>query len=60
MMTPRGHIYMRKDFFKFTSHREIDKRKIKQGLESFIQEQFGIDGRWTDLAQKILTERRQR
>ena len=60
MMTPRGHIYLRKDFFKFTSHREIDKRKIKHGVESFVQQQFGIDGRWTDLAQKILAERRHR
>jgi arylamine N-acetyltransferase len=58
MMTSRGHIYLRKDFFKFTSHREVDKRRLKDDIESFVQENFGIDGRWTDLARKILAERR--
>lgn len=59
MMTPRGHIYLRKDFFKFTSHREVDKRRLTHDVESFVQQNFGIDGRWTNLAEKILAERRQ-
>lgn len=58
MMTPRGHIYLRKDFFKFTSRTTVSKRKLKSGVEALICEQFGIDGRWTDLAQKVLKERR--
>jgi hypothetical protein len=60
MMTSSGHIYLRKDFFKFTSHSEVDKRRLKRDIESFVQENFGIDCQWTDLARKILAERRHR
>ncbi len=59
MMTPEGHIYLRKDFFKFTSHQTVSKRRLKYDIETFVQENFGIDGQWTDLAQKLLAERRQ-
>lgn len=59
-MTPRGHIYLRKDFFKFTSRENIDKRKVKQGVERLIQEEFGIGGDFTRAAQQILAARRGR
>jgi len=58
-MTPRGHIYLRKDFFKFTSRESIDKRKVKQGVERLIQEEFGIGGDFTRAAHKILAARRE-
>ena len=58
-MTPRGHIYLRKDFFKFTSRESIDKRKVKQDVERLIREEFGIDGDFTRAAQKILAARRE-
>ena len=60
MMTTQGHIYFRKDFFKFTSQRTITKRKLKHDIERFIQEEFGIAGEWTDLARKALEEVRAR
>jgi arylamine N-acetyltransferase len=58
-MTPRGHIYLRKDFFKFTSREGIDTRKIKQGVEQLIEEEFGIGGDFTRAARQILAERRE-
>jgi arylamine N-acetyltransferase len=58
MMTPRGHLYLRKDFFKFASRTTVSKSKLKGGVEAFICEHFGIDRRWTDLAQQVLEERR--
>jgi arylamine N-acetyltransferase len=59
-MTRRGHIYFRKDFYKFTSPEAIDKRRLKDGIESFIADEFGIDPAMTDLAQRLLRERRAR
>ncbi|MFH1312098.1 MAG: arylamine N-acetyltransferase [Candidatus Eisenbacteria bacterium] len=58
MMTPQGHIYFRRDFFKFTSRGTISKRRLKDGVESVIREEFGISGEWTELAQRLLMERR--
>jgi arylamine N-acetyltransferase len=58
MMTQQGHIYFRRDFFKFTSRRTITKRRLKRDIEAFIREEFGIDGEWTELAQRLLNERR--
>lgn len=57
-MTSGGHIYLRKDFFKFTSQRGISKRRLKHDIETFIQQEFGIAGEWTEIAQDILRERR--
>ena len=58
MMTPKGHIYLRRDFFKFTSRGTITKRKLKGDVESVIREEFGIGGEWTELAERLLNERR--
>ncbi len=58
-MTPRGHVYFRKDFFKFTSRESIDKRKVKQGVERLIQEEFGIGAEFAEAARKILAARRE-
>ena len=58
MMTPQGHIYLRRDFFKFTSRGTISKRKLKHDIESTIRQEFGISGEWTELAQRLLVERR--
>jgi arylamine N-acetyltransferase len=59
-MTRRGHIYFRKDFYKFTSPEAIDKRRLKDGVEAFIADEFGIDPAMTDLARRLLRERRAR
>jgi arylamine N-acetyltransferase len=58
-MTPRGHVYLRKDFFKFTSPEGIAKRKVKQGIERLIEEEFGIGSEFTRTAQEILARRRE-
>ena len=66
-MTPRGHIYLRKDFFKFTSPTSVEKRHLAGGRERLIEQEFGIGGQWVEMAQKVLDgqrrlalERRQR
>lgn len=59
-MTPRGHVYLRKDFFKFTSPTSVEKRRLKQGRERLVEEEFGIGAEWVEFAQKILDERRAR
>ena len=56
-MTSGGHIYLRKDFFKFTSRDGISKRRLKHDIETFIQQEFGIDGQWTEIARDILRQR---
>jgi arylamine N-acetyltransferase len=53
-MTARGHVYLRKDFFKFTSRASVDKRRVSQGRERLIEQEFGIAAEWADLAQKLL------
>jgi arylamine N-acetyltransferase len=58
MMTPRGHIYIRRDFFKFTGRGTITKRKLKGDVESVIRREFGIGGEWTELAQRLLEKRK--
>jgi arylamine N-acetyltransferase len=58
-MTPRGHIYLRKDFFKFTSRESIDKRKVKRDVERLIREEFGIGVDFTRAAREILAARRE-
>ena len=57
-MTPRGHIYLRKDFFKFTSPTSIEKRRVAGGCERLIEEEFGIGAQWADLARSILDAKR--
>lgn len=57
-MTESGHIYLRKDFFKFTSRKSIEKRKVRQGVEKIIQDEFGIAGDYVRAAGRILAERR--
>jgi arylamine N-acetyltransferase len=56
-MTPRGHIYLRKDFFKFTSPTSIEKRRIASGRERFIEQEFGIGAGWVEAAQRLLDSR---
>jgi arylamine N-acetyltransferase len=58
-MTPRGHIYLRKDFFKFSSRDGVEKRKVRDEVERLIEEEFGIRGEFTKVAQEILTKRRE-
>jgi arylamine N-acetyltransferase len=58
-MTPQGHIYLRKDFFKFTSREGIEKRKVKHDIERVIEEEFGIGSEFTRTAQDILARRRE-
>jgi arylamine N-acetyltransferase len=57
-MTPRGHIYLRKDFFKFTSRGAVKKCKVAGGIHGFIEENFGIKGEWIGIAQEVLGSRR--
>jgi arylamine N-acetyltransferase len=58
-MTPRGHIYIRKDFFKFTSPTAIEKRRLASGgRERLIEQEFGIAGEWVEAAQQILDTQR--
>ena len=57
-MTPRGHIYLRKDFFKFTSPTAVEKRRLAGGRERLIEQEFGIRGEWVEIAQKVLDEKR--
>jgi arylamine N-acetyltransferase len=58
-MTSRGHIYFRKDFFKFTSRETVDKRRVKGGVEHLIEEEFGIGGDFARAARKIVDARRE-
>jgi arylamine N-acetyltransferase len=57
-MTDRGHIYFRKDFFKFSSRDSVDKRRLAGGIEGFVREEFGIAEEWTARAREILEGRR--
>ncbi len=57
-LTPAGHLYLRKDFFKFTSRSGISKGYLKQGLHGFVSNEFGIDARWVDYALALLEKRR--
>ena len=57
-MTDRGHIYLRKDFFKFSSRDSVDKRKLTGNIERFVEDEFGIGEEWTARAREILRERR--
>lgn len=59
-MTPRGLIYLRKDFFKFTSPTSVEKRRLKQGRERLVEQEFGIAAEWVELAQKLLDDKRAR
>jgi hypothetical protein len=47
-----------KDFFKFTSPTAVHKRRLAQGRERLIEEEFGIRGEWVEAAQRFLDERR--
>jgi arylamine N-acetyltransferase len=58
-MTEGGHIYLRKDFFKFTSRKTIEKRKVGQGVERLIQDEFGIAGDYVRAAEAVLAARRE-
>lgn len=57
-ITERGHLYFRKDFFKFASTEDITKRRFKHGIDSVIKEEFGIDGKWVSMALDVLEGRR--
>lgn len=56
-MTPSGHLYFRKDFFKFTGHSGITKGYLKVGVERFVSAEFGIDPQWVDYALTLLAKR---
>lgn len=57
-MTPRGHIYLRKDFFKFTSRAAVEKRRVREGKERLIEEEFGISAELVEYAQQLLDRKR--
>lgn len=57
-VTPRGHIYLRKDFFKFTSPTSVEKRRVGEGKERLIEEEFGISAEWVEYAQNLLDQKR--
>jgi arylamine N-acetyltransferase len=57
-MTDQGHIYLRKDFFKFSSRDSVDKRRLAGGIERFIKDEFGIGEELTARAREILEARR--
>ncbi len=57
-ITPYGHLYLRKDFFKFASTTTVEKRKIKDDITGVIEEEFGIPGDWVEVAARILEERK--
>jgi len=59
-LTPQGHIYFRKDFFKFTSLETVTKRRVKEGIERVVAAEFGIDGQWVNQALEVLNRRRSR
>ena len=57
-MTDKGHIYLRKDFFKFSSRDSVDKRRLSGDIERFVRDEFGIGEEWTARAREILRARR--
>jgi arylamine N-acetyltransferase len=57
-MTDQGHIYLRKDFFKFSSRDSVDKRRLAGNIERFVKDEFGIGEEWTARAREILEGRR--
>ena len=57
-ITEKGHLYLRKDYFKFASTGEIKKRRFKTGIDRVIEEEFGIDRRWVGMAWDVLQARR--
>jgi len=57
-ITEKGHLYLRKDYFKFASLENISKRRFKTGIERVIEEEFGIDSKWVDMARDVLKTRR--
>lgn len=59
-ITERGHLYLRKDYFKFASPEDITRRRFKTGIERVIEEEFGIDRKWVNMARDVLETRRGR
>jgi arylamine N-acetyltransferase len=59
-MTPRGHIYLRNDFFKFTSREGIEKRSLGRDIEKIVESEFGIPGDFTAEARRIIKQKRSR
>lgn len=57
-ITERGHLYLRKDYFKFASPEDIVKRRFKRGIDRVIEEEFGIDRKWVGMAWDVLEARR--
>lgn len=57
-ITENGHLYLRKNYFKFASLYDIRKRKLKTGIDRVIEEEFGIDRKWVDMAWDVLAARR--
>jgi arylamine N-acetyltransferase len=57
-ITEKGHVYLRKDYFKFASPGEIKKQRFKTGIDRVIEEEFGIDRKWVGMAWDVLEARR--
>lgn len=57
-ISPSGHLYLRKDFFKFTSISGIDKGYLKGGIHGFVSTEFGIDAQLVDYTLTLLEKRR--
>jgi len=57
-ITEKGHLYLRKDYFKFASCDEVNKRRLRRGIDRTIEEEFGIDRKWVGMAWDVLEARR--
>jgi arylamine N-acetyltransferase len=57
-ITEKGHLYLRKDYFKFASRDDVDKRRLRHGVDRVIEEEFGIDRKWVGMAWDVLEARR--
>lgn len=57
-ITGKGHLYLRKDYFKFASCDDITRRRFKRGIDRVIEEEFGIDRKWVGMAWDVLQARR--
>ena len=58
-ITEKGHLYLRKDYFKFASPSEISKRRLGRGIDRVIEDEFGIGRKWVSMAWDVLEGRRE-
>jgi len=57
-ITGKGHLYLRKDYFKFASCDDVTKQTLRRGVDRVIEEEFGIDSKWVGMARDVLEARR--